>query len=179
MATNCWFRSDATRNTSWNSDENSRRLCGLSPACLARQTTFDPTHDYKRNGTTALFAAQNVGNRHQIRFRCLSFRRKRLEDKSSAVPMMQSAQARHRNYGCFRRRLWLDRSAGERIFTEAIVNSIFVVVVHVIAEQPTEMWFVQRDDAVENLSTSHPWSKYSIALKTTGCTIVSARQRPG
>jgi hypothetical protein len=37
-----------------------------------------------------------------------------------AVAMMQSAPARHRNYGCFRRRLWLDRSAGGRIFTEAI-----------------------------------------------------------
>jgi hypothetical protein len=69
-----------------------------------------------------------------------------------AVTMMQSAPARHRNYGCFRRRLWLDRSAGGRIFTEAIVNSIFVMVVHVIADQPTEMWFVQRDDVVENLS---------------------------
>ena len=67
-----------------------------------------------------------------------------------SVPMMQSAQARHRNYGCFRRRLWLDRSAGRRIFAEAIVNSIFVVVVHIIADQPTEMWFVQRDDVVED-----------------------------
>ena len=38
--------------------------------------------------------------------------------------MMQSAQARHRNYGCFRQRLWLDRSAVGRIFAEAIVNSI-------------------------------------------------------
>jgi hypothetical protein len=35
---------------------------------------------------------------------------------------MQSAQARHRNYGCFRRRLWLDRSAGGRILVEATVN---------------------------------------------------------
>jgi hypothetical protein len=78
--------------------------------------------------------------------------------------MMQSAQARHRSYGCIRRRLWLDRSAGGRIFAEAIVNSIFVVVVHVLADQPTEMWFVQRDDVVENLSpaTSHPPFRSSI-----------------
>src|ERR1700683_5323821 len=77
---------------------------------------------------------------------------------------VQSAQARHRNYGCFRRRLWLDRSAGGRIFAEAIVNSIFVVVVHVLADQPTEMWVVQRDDVVENLSpaTSHPSFRSSI-----------------
>jgi hypothetical protein len=65
--------------------------------------------------------------------------------------MMQSAQARDRNYGCSRRRLWLDRSAGGRIFVEAIVDSIFVVLVHVIADQPTEMCFVQRDDVVEDL----------------------------
>jgi hypothetical protein len=53
---------------------------------------------------------------------------------------------------------WLDRSAGGRIFVEGIVDSIFVVVVHVIADQPTEMCFVQRDDVVEDLSpaTSHP-----------------------
>jgi hypothetical protein len=44
------------------------------------------------------------------------------------------------------------------------VNSIFVVVVHVLADQPTEMWFVQRDDVVENLSpaTSHPSFRSSI-----------------
>ena len=31
----------------------------------------------------------------------------------------------------------LDRSAGWRVFAETIVNSIFVMVVHVIANQPT------------------------------------------
>ena len=44
------------------------------------------------------------------------------------------------------------------------MNSIFVVIVHVLADQPTEMWFVQRDDVVENLSpaTSHPSFRSSI-----------------
>ena len=72
--------------------------------------------------------------------------------------MMQSAQTRHRDYRSIRRWLWRDRPAGRRIFVQAIVNSIFVVVVYVIANQPTEMAFVQGDDVVENLSpaTSHP-----------------------
>ena len=38
------------------------------------------------------------------------------------------------------------------------MNAVFVVVVHVIADQPAEMLFVQRDDMVKDLAsaTSHP-----------------------
>jgi len=44
------------------------------------------------------------------------------------------------------------------------VNSIFVVIAHVIADQPEEVWFVQRDDVVEDLSpaTSDPSFRNSI-----------------
>ena len=72
--------------------------------------------------------------------------------------MMQSAQARRRNYGRFRGRPLFGRPAIGRVFAQAIVNSVFVMVVHVIADQSAEMWFVQRDHVVENLSpaTSHP-----------------------
>jgi hypothetical protein len=74
--------------------------------------------------------------------------------------MMQSAQTRRRNHGSFRRRLLFGRSAIGRVFTETIVNSIFVIVVHVIADQPAEMWFAQGDNVTENLApaTSHPFS---------------------
>ena len=66
--------------------------------------------------------------------------------------MMQSAQTRQRDYGCFRGWLLLDRSAIGRVFAEAIVNSVFVMVVHVIADQPAKMLFVQRNDVVEDLA---------------------------
>jgi hypothetical protein len=72
--------------------------------------------------------------------------------------MMQSAQARRRNYGRFRGRPLFGRPAIGRVFAEAVVNSIIVIAVHVIADQPAEMWFIQRDHVVEDLSTatSHP-----------------------
>src|SRR6266851_2903856 len=78
--------------------------------------------------------------------------------------MMQSAQTRQRDYGCFRRWLSLDRSAIGRVFAEAIVNSVFVMVVHVIAHQPTKMRFVECDHLIEDLAaaTSHPSLRDSI-----------------
>jgi len=78
--------------------------------------------------------------------------------------MMQAAQARRRNYDCFRGRLLFGRSAVGRVFAEAIVNSIFVVIVHVITHQPEQMSFVQRDDMVQDLSatTSNPSFRYSV-----------------
>ena len=77
---------------------------------------------------------------------------------------MQSAQARRRNYGCLSRWLWLDRPTGGRVFAETIVKAIFVVVIHIITDQPAEMRFIQRDDVVEDLSpaTSHPSFRDSI-----------------
>jgi hypothetical protein len=64
--------------------------------------------------------------------------------------MMQSAQARHRDYGSVCGWLWLDRSAGGRIFAKAIVNSIFVVVVHAaLAKAPGE-----REDYLQSVHFS-------------------------
>ena len=69
--------------------------------------------------------------------------------------MMQSAQARRRNYGRFRGRPLFGRPAIGRVFAQAIVNSVFVMVVHVIADQSAEMLFVERDDVVEDLSPAN------------------------
>jgi len=49
--------------------------------------------------------------------------------------MVQSAQARRRNYSCFRGRRLFCRSAIGRVFAQVIVNSIFVVIVHVITHE--------------------------------------------
>ena len=40
------------------------------------------------------------------------------------------------------------------VFAEAIVNSIFVVVVHVIAHQPTKMWYADWDLAFHAIPLS-------------------------
>ena len=66
--------------------------------------------------------------------------------------MMEPAQAPSRNHGRFRGRLLFGRPAIGRVFAETIVNSIFVMVVHVIADHPAKMWFVKRDHVVEDLS---------------------------
>ena len=54
---------------------------------------------------------------------------------SSVVAVMQSAQTRRRDYSCLRGRLLFGRSAIGRVFAQAIVNSIFVVIVHVITHE--------------------------------------------
>jgi hypothetical protein len=45
-----------------------------------------------------------------------------------------------------------------RVLIKGIVNPVVVVVVHVIANEPPQVLFVQRDDVVENLAAaaSHP-----------------------
>jgi hypothetical protein len=80
------------------------------------------------------------------------------------VPMVQPAQPRHRDY--LRIHTWpLFRLAlVRRVLRQRVVEAIFVVIVHVIANQPTEMWFVERDDVIEDFSptTSHPSFRRSI-----------------
>ena len=55
-------------------------------------------------------------------------------------------------------RLGLDWAAIRSILFEGIVDAVLVVIVHVVMDQPAEMFFIQRDDMVEDLAaaTSHP-----------------------
>ena len=50
-----------------------------------------------------------------------------------------------------RRRLTFHRSSIGRVLIQKIVYPIIVMVVHVVANQPSQMYFVQRDDVVEDL----------------------------
>ena len=47
-----------------------------------------------------------------------------------------------------------DRAAIRRILCQRVVNTVLMIVVHVIANQPPQMRFVQRDDMVENFATT-------------------------
>ena len=80
--------------------------------------------------------------------------------------MMETAQARARNQRRLVQRLALDRAVIRRVLLQGVVNAVVVVVVHVIADQPAEMLFVQRDDVVEDLATatSHPSFSDSIGV---------------
>ena len=51
-----------------------------------------------------------------------------------------------------------------RVLIEGIVNPVVVMVVHVIANEPSEMLFVQRDDMVENLSAAASYPAFRSAV---------------
>ena len=57
-----------------------------------------------------------------------------------------------------RRRLAFHWPPMRRVLIEGIVNSVVVIVADVVANEPLEMPFVQRDDMIENLASaaSHP-----------------------
>ena len=72
--------------------------------------------------------------------------------------MVQTTQARNRNYGRVRCRFLLDWPSVWRVLFQGIVNAVFMMVVHVIADDPAQMFFVQRNDMVNDLApaTSNP-----------------------
>ena len=46
------------------------------------------------------------------------------------------------------------RSSARRVFVQRIVNPVVVMVVHVIANQPPQMSFVQGDDMIKDLAAA-------------------------
>ena len=78
--------------------------------------------------------------------------------------MMETSQARRGDHGRVRCRPFLDRASVRGVFLQGVVNTVLVVVVHVIADQPPEMLLVQCDDMVQHLApgTSDPPFRYSI-----------------
>src|ERR671910_674656 len=68
------------------------------------------------------------------------------------VPVMQAAEASTRNHRCAFRRSTLNRASIRSVFLQGIVNPVPVVVDHVLANQPPQVRFVQRDDVVEKLA---------------------------
>ena len=81
-----------------------------------------------------------------------------LRSFAPAVAMMKAAEPGAGDHRCGRPRLAFYGPPIGRVLIEGIVNAVLVMVVHVIAKEPPEMGFVQRDDMVENLSAaaSHP-----------------------
>src|SRR5260370_39413311 len=72
--------------------------------------------------------------------------------------MMKSAEPCIGDHCSRRRRLAFHWPSIWRALIEGIVNPVVLVVVHVIANEPPQMLFVQRNDVVENLAAaaSHP-----------------------
>ena len=68
--------------------------------------------------------------------------------------MMKAAESGAGDYCRSQRRLAFHWPSIRRVLIKGIVNSVVVVVVHVIANEPPQVLFVQRDDMVENLSAA-------------------------
>ena len=67
---------------------------------------------------------------------------------------MKAAESGTGDYRRSQRRLAFHWPSIWRVLIKGIVNPVVVVVVHVIANEPSEMLFIQRDDMVENLSAA-------------------------
>src|SRR5262249_15006420 len=83
------------------------------------------------------------------------------------VAMVQATEARQGDHVGGGGRLRFDCSLVRSVFFERVVNSIFLVIVHVVTHQAEQMSFVQRDDMVQDLSaaTANPSFRRSILLR--------------
>jgi hypothetical protein len=72
--------------------------------------------------------------------------------------MMKAAEPGTGDHWRGRRRLGFYLSSIWRVLIEGIMSPVVVMVVDVIANESPQVWFVQRDDVVENLAAaaSHP-----------------------
>ena len=97
-----------------------------------------------------------------------------LRSFAPAISMMKAAEPGAGIHPRTWRRLTVHRSSIRRVLVEGIVNAVVVIVVHIIANESSQMLFVQRDDMVEYLAAaaSHPalrgavlpWSLHARAL---------------
>src|SRR5882672_10680562 len=95
--------------------------------------------------------------------------------------MMKTAQTRLRDHCRGWRRSVFHGPPIWRVLIEGIVNAVFVVVLHIIANQPAQMAFVQRDDMVEDLSSTAsdppfrnpvlPWRLNTRPLRLQACSL--------
>src|ERR1700735_505279 len=81
-------------------------------------------------------------------------RRSSLRSCAPAIAMMQATEPGTGDHRRRRRSLAFHGPSIRRVLSERIVNAVIVVGVHVIAHQPPQMGFVQRDDMVEDLAAA-------------------------
>ena len=73
---------------------------------------------------------------------------------SPRVAMVEAAQARQGNQTGIRRWPRLDRASIGRVFAQRVVNPILLVIAHVVADHTAKVFFVHRDDMVEDLTAA-------------------------
>jgi len=68
--------------------------------------------------------------------------------------MVEATQAWLRNQRGIRGRLWLDRTSVGRVFAQRVVNAVLLVIADVVADQTAKVFFIHRDDMVEDLAAA-------------------------
>jgi len=72
------------------------------------------------------------------------------------IPMMQPNQPRHRNHGRRSGRFRLQCPSVRRVLVWRIVGPIFLMIGHVLPDQPPKMLFVERDHVVQKFVAAAP-----------------------
>jgi len=101
-----------------------------------------------------------------------------LRSFAPAISMMKAAEPSTGDYCRSRWRLAFHWPSIRRVLIEGIVNAVVLMVVHVIANEPSEMSFVQRDDMVENLSAAASTQRSAIPFCQGAWTLVRFGLRP-
>jgi len=68
--------------------------------------------------------------------------------------MVKVTQAWQGNQTGMSRWFSLDRTSMGRVFAQGVVNAILLVIAHVLADQTAKMFFIHRDDMVQDLATA-------------------------
>jgi hypothetical protein len=68
--------------------------------------------------------------------------------------MVEAAQARQGYQTGIRRWSWLDRASIGLVFAQRIVDAILLVIAHVVMDQTAKVFFVHRDNVVEDLTAA-------------------------
>src|SRR5581483_530372 len=80
----------------------------------------------------------------------------RLRRLSPAVAMVKTAEAWQRSQSGVGNWSWLDRTSAGSVFFQGVVNTVLVVIADVLADDTTKVFFVPRDDVVEDLAAATP-----------------------
>ena len=68
--------------------------------------------------------------------------------------MVETAEAWQRSQTGIADRLWLDRTSTGRVFAQRVMDAVFVVIADVLADDAVEVFFIHRDDMVEDLAAA-------------------------
>jgi hypothetical protein len=80
----------------------------------------------------------------------------RLRGLSPRIAMVKTAEAWQRSQSGVGNWSWLDRTSAGSVFVQGVVNAVLVVIADVLADDTTKVFFVPRDDVVEDLAAAAP-----------------------